>query len=361
MHILTLTAPVNLGKPVGILEAGEWIMADQNAFEIANMAARGTAKLRPFSMLDFPAAPQGENDNRPTLIVRSGAIGDLLMLTPIFVDWATQTGEWFNLCCFPHHFPLFDGNSDVRILEPYPLALREVYRFKQIVSLENTMELDHTRHPTDIFRTALGIGSLDLISYKPIYNVKVSEKLATQKYLFSKRPNIALQLKASVGNRDYPLPHWLTVIQGLEERGWGVLLLGAKGQLPELPPHLRTPFIRDLSRAGLTIRESAAVLSQCNGLIGIDSAFLHFAHALDIPAIGLFGPFPWQIRSANAPLTKAISGTGECAGCCWHRHNGRIYPPGKPCSTPQTGYCVVLASIPPARVVMAAERLKPKS
>lgn len=351
MHVLSLTAPVTLGKTLGDLGAGGWVVTDQNGFEIANMAARGTAKLR--ALVAEEALP---DDGRPDLIMRSGAIGDLLMLTPVLREWRLQRGA-VNLCCFPHHFPLFDGNPDVDTIISYPLALSIVPRFRRIISLENTMECDHVRHPTDIFSNALGLTRGT--GYKPIYHVKVSEKLATSQHLFHARPNIALQLKASVANRDYPLPHWLEVIQGLEKRGWGVLLLGAKGQIPVFPPNIRSPFIRDLSAMGLTIRESAAVLSQCDAFIGIDSAFLHFAHALDVPAIGLFGPFPWGIRIGNAPKTRAISGTGDCAGCCWHIHAGNVYPPNKPCSTAR--HCVVLASIAPTRIIAAAELLKPKT
>lgn len=348
MHVLTLTAPLDVGKPIGIIQPGEWVVTDQNAFELANMAARGTVSVRPFK-------PEEEvlNDVRPDLIVRSGAIGDLLMLTPVFRVLAATPGKP-NLCCFPHHFSLFGGNPDIGELVPYPLALSEVPRFHEIISLENTMECDHTQHPTDIFAEALGVEARD---HKPIYHVKVSEKVAARAHLFTQRPNIALQLKASVANRDYPLPHWMQVIAGLEKRGWGVLLLGAKGQIPTMPPHMRSPFVKDLSALGLTIRESAAVLSVCDAFIGIDSAFLHFAHALDIPAVGLFGPFRWQVRTGNAPKIRALSGEGECAGCSWHRHNGRVYPPGKPCST--VGHCVVLASIKPERIVALAERLKP--
>ena len=45
MHLLTLTEPVNLGKTLGILEAGSWLMHDLNAFEIAIKARRGAVKV----------------------------------------------------------------------------------------------------------------------------------------------------------------------------------------------------------------------------------------------------------------------------------------------------------------------------
>lgn len=355
MHVLTLTEPLPLGKTLGDLGAGEWVVTDQHVFEMGNMAARGTATARPMIAL-----PTTHDDGRPDLIMRTGAIGDLLMLTPVLHECLWKTGMKINLCCFPHHFPLFEGNNDITSLVPYPLALSEVYRYRQIFSLENMMECDHTRHPTDIFHDALRLEpGPRLAGYKPVYHLKASEIINARQSIFSNRPNIALQLKASVANRDYPLPQWLAVIQGLERRGWGVLLLGARGQISPMPPHVKTPFIRDLSAIDLPLRESAAVLSLCDAFIGIDSAFLHFAHAFDIPAIGLYGPFRWQVRTGGAPNIRAISGTGDCAGCGWHRHNGNIYPPNKPCSTAR--HCVVLASIQPERVVAAAEKLKPKT
>lgn len=351
-----------MSKQMGVLDPGEWLMTDLNAFEIAQMAPRGAAKISQFT---GPSQPDGEWDHlpditpfNPVLVMRSGAIGDLLMLSPALLALRAKSdgNQRVSLCCFPHHFPIFSGNRFISELIPYPLNASDAWKWRHIISLENTMESNHSQHATDVFAKALGLQT-PLPSYKPTYHATDEEKATTKKHLFDNRPNIVVQPKASIANRDYPFPLWGQVIHKLEQRGWGVLLVGAKGQIPPLPPPLRTPFIRDLSQLDLSFRESAAVLAQAQAFCGVDSAFIHLCHALDIPAVGLYGPFPWQIRTLHAHKTIAISGTGECAGCCWHMHAGKMFPPNKPCSKIQ--HCVVMESIPPERIISKIDLLKP--
>ena len=159
---------------------------------------------------------------------------------------------------------------------------------------------------------------------------------------------------SSVPNRDYPLKQWMGVIQGVINRGWDVVVFGHPMQYPKMKS---SPHLTNLTLDKLTFRQSAAVLSQCAAFCGIDSAWLHMCFALNIPAVGLFGPFPWQIRTAKAPLTVALSGTGECAGCQWHLHAGQPFPPDKPCAAARQ--CSVLASITPERIVSKIDSLKP--
>lgn len=348
MHVLSLSEPVNLGKTLGVLGAGQWLMHDLNAFEIALKAKRGAAKVNQY----YDGGPDDRNTFRSSLIMRSGAIGDLLLLTPVLAEMKRKSGLANSLCCFAHHQELFAGNEDVLSTIPYPLALDASGKFI-ITSLENTMECDHTQHATDVFAKALGL-TTPLADYRPVYHVTDAEKEATQKHLFKQRPTLAVQVKASVANRDYPLPLWYEVITKLEQRGWGIVLLGRKGQTPPMPDHA---FIRDLSALGLSFRESAAVLSQCQAFVGVDSAWAHMCHALDIPAVVLFAAFDWKNRTGKAPKTIAISGVGECAPCSWHMHAGHQFPPGKPCSKPQV--CTVLASITPERIVAKVSLLKP--
>jgi ADP-heptose:LPS heptosyltransferase len=354
MHKLTLTQPINLGKTLGIVAPGSYLLHDVNAFEFGQLAERGSVKLE--STFPFIGNPDG-----PVLIMRSGAIGDLLMLTPALREFVLATNSKPALCCHRHHFPLFEGNPWVGELVPYPLNVERLGDFREIISLENVFESNHTEHPTELFYKALGLTETKKEDYapwsrKPIYTVTAEEIERTKKYLYSNRPNIALHMRASVANRDYPPQQWLETIVKLEQRGWGVMLLGRRGQFPPIPPQLNTPYIRNLAEAELSLRDSVAVASQCTGLIGPDSSFLHFAHALDLPAIGLFGAFPWQIRIAGAKNIRALSGKGDCAGCCYHMHAGRQFPMDKPCT--HLHKCVVMETIEPNRIVAAAELLK---
>jgi ADP-heptose:LPS heptosyltransferase len=355
MHVMTLREPVNLGKTLGVLPAGEWLVTDLNAFEIAQRAQRGMAKVRDW-------VPSGRPHGIPvvtrsSLIISNGAIGDILLLTPVLAAIKNrEVNNHVSICCFPQRFGLFNGNQDIDELVSYPIPLKDAYGYTELISLENTVECDHTQHATDVFATALGVPT-PLADYRPVYSLSEAEKAATEKYLFKGRPNIVIHVKASVANRDYPFEQWVEVMRKLEQRGWGILVFGTPGQFPEIPPQFANPFVRDLSRSDLSFRQCAAILAQAQAFCGVDSAWAHMCHALDIPAVVLFGPFSWETRTSKAPKTIAISGVGECAPCNWHMHAGREFPPGKPCTHVQR--CTVLAGITVDRIVQKVCLLKP--
>lgn len=362
MHLVTNSAPVNLGKTLGILEPGNWLCHDANAFEIAMIAERGKAKLSYEGWRHFLATEDGPDDtrvpsrDRPTLIMRSGTIGDLLMLTPALKEYKLRTRLPIALSCFSHHVNQFDHTGLVDQFLPYPFPLARAGEFSRILDLGNTIESNHERLAHEVFAQEFEL-PIPLPSYKPLYVVSEFEKEAAKKHVFTNRPNLAVQPVASVPNRNYPPQKMLQTIFELEKRGWGVLILGRKGQVPMLPPQLQTPYVRNLSVHDLPLRESVAVLANCQAFLGVDSAFMHFAAALDIPAVSLHGPFPWGIRTAGYPKNIAVSGKGDCAGCCWHLHAGSAFPPNKPCS--DNGICVVMSSIEPGRIIAKVDALRP--
>lgn len=339
MHILTLTAPLTVGGSIGTLTPGDWVLHDQNAFELAIMAERGTALLMSY----FPRVnPIGST----ILFMRSGAIGDLLFLGPAIRAYKKANPNTpVHLCCRKEHWGLFKNTDLVSELIQYPPKLKNLAEYLRVVSLENVMELAPNTHATDIFAGALKVSVED---YKPIYQVTDEEKSIVSYLTRSTRPKLGVQMVSSTKNRNYPLELWAEVITELHDRGWEVFLFGLPGQIPTMPPDVRRPFIHDISDKGMTFRETAALLSLCNAFVGVDSSLLHLCHALDIPAVGLYGPFNWEARTGKAPLTRALSGEGECAGCHWHAKNGQHFPP-MACREAQR--CSVLASIPPDRII----------
>lgn len=354
MHVLSLKVPISVNK-CGVVPPGEWILNDLNAFEIA-AAARppGSATVNRFKPVQTIDADGVEPF--PVLIMRSGVIGDLLFLTPALKEYAATCGKKVALCTWSKNFDQFNGCEFISELVSYPLAATDAWRFSEIKCLDYVMELDHEDHATDAFAKALGL-PIPLPDYRPFYRVTYEEKEAAKKHLFAARPTLVVHQVASSPTRTYPMARWLEVIIRLERAGWGILLFGLPGQFPEFPKQYATPFIRDLSRPGISFREAAAVLSQSTAFVGVDSAFVHLCHALDIPAVGLYGPFPWQLRTGKAPKTTAVSGVGECAPCFYHTFKGPAFPPNKPCSTARC--CVVLDGIVPERIVSKVSLLKP--
>lgn len=351
MHVLRATKPIHMGRDK-VLEAGEWLMHDQNAFECAMLADRGTTTLSTFP--NRTSLLLEKTTVADLTIIRSGAIGDLLLASPAIKAFKETTGTKINLSCFPERAQLFDHTDLFSNILPYPLPFDTSQRIN-LLSLENVIETNNTDHATDAFAKALGVTVTD---YKPIYVVTPEEKRDALFDLPKGRPFVGIQPRSTARNRDYPDDQWQEVIAALDKRGWHVILFGSFGQIPALPPSLeRNLHVTNLAMERRTFRQAAAFLANCDAFCGVDSAFLHLCHALDIPAVGLFGAFSWKTRTSKAPKTIALTGAGDCAGCSWLPRNGRHFPPDMPCSVKQQ--CQVLADIKPSTIVAKLDAMKP--
>lgn len=338
-----------------MLQPGEWLCQDSTAFELGLMAPRGTIEVEPYpkTMIREPQSFFGRADACTSiLIIRSGAIGDLLLLSPAIEALQKDFPDTeITLSCFAKHFPMLQAIPNLRLVN-YPPQLAFSGPIQSIVSLENVIELAPDKHAIDAFAEALGVTMTD---YKPVYHVsEIERETALIAFPTTGRKRIALHVRASTKNRDYPFPKWAEIILTLAMRGHDVFLFGGKGQIP--PFKSEEPIVGTITDTShLSIREAAALLSTCDAFAGVDSCFIHFCHALDIPAIGLFSVFPWQTRTSKAPKTHVLQATGECAPCHWLAQAGSHFPPNKPCTS--KGYCTVLAQIEPQKVIAKIERL----
>lgn len=344
MHVLTLTKPLDIG-PNGILEAGEYIVENSNGGQLLAMTYGAT--LRPFDWF----IPKLELSD--TIVVRPGGFGDLILLTPAIRGlMRSQTnGTKVRVACFPQYITLFDGTGIETI--PYPIRITDEIRSSNIIFLEDSVEHHEdgrTLHMTDVFCKRLGVDPEDK---KAEYFVSDEERSWAEKYVKKHWPiagpvkRAAIQTQASTHCRTPP--QLGEVVAQLYAKGWHCFLLGSPYSIP-VQNKLR---ITNCTLDNLTFRQSAAVLDACDIILGPDSALIHVAGAINKPAVGLYGAFPWQLRTAYAPNTIAIQGHGECAPCFYHGRNGEHFPRNGPCH--KVGKCVVLDSIIPEAIVQKVE------
>ncbi len=364
MHIVRNSAPLLL--PYGQqLPPGEWLMQDDTAFMCAVGAERGAVSMEAWrsplrgkrtatvmidEAMDVP-------EPRSILLIRSGAIGDLLLLSPCLKPLREKyPNASITLCCYGNHFPViqsFFKDFDVAHCY-YPIGVFALANYDLIIPLENIIELATEKgiHATDAFAEALGVTVTD---YKPVYRVTPDEAAHVDGTLgfgraFNQKPRVALHLHASSKVRGYPLQNWNFIMQQLLNRGWEIMLLGSQDGIKGAPP-----AIKDCS--GLSFREAAAVLATCDVFCGVDSSFFNLCPALGVPAIGLFGPVDWRTRVKEGSGQLALAGVGECAPCGWtNSRAGRQWPAGMPCE--KAGTCVPLAEIKPERVVAKIDQYR---
>ncbi len=146
------------------------------------------------------------------------------------------------------------------------------------------------------------------------------------------------------------------MVEAFRRADWEVYLFGRPGEFRTDGP--MTHDVMDLSRRGLTWRQSAATLLTCDVVLAPDSSMMHVAGALGVPCVALFGPFPWKLRTAYYKSVHALQGIDGCAMApCFHAEHTLtgLFPNDGPCMA--TGHCVVLDSILPKRILAKVEQV----
>jgi ADP-heptose:LPS heptosyltransferase len=359
MHILNLPVRLELG-PQDIYPPGEYLSTDIVAAQMLLMADGGSmVPLREVRRFVTGAPP------RNILIQRAGGFGDLILLTPVLREIKRRWPSVHLAVSTMGHYGVALANLpfvDEIVQFPVPLAVAET--FDAWVFLENAIEKNSRAkelHMTELFAEIVGI--TDIADLHPAYAVKPTEAIwCNEAYPRNSMPRVCVQVGASAKCRVYPQQLIINGCEDMIQRGWEVFLLGTPGEIKwdqrvQLPPTLH-----DLTRSGLTFRQSCALINTADCVIGSDSALIHVAGALRVPAVGLYGPFPWKLRTKHCPTTVALTGSVNSKACpCFHHASAtmRNHFPAN-CPSKDKGVCEVLADIEPKRIVRQAEKIMRK-
>ncbi len=306
---------------------------------------------------------------------RVGGFGDIILMTPLLRELKRRWPKCvLHFSCMNHYGVVLAGLDYIDACIGYPIPQALLATYDAWIFFENAIERNpraEKMHMTDLFGeiagfkgtvrdlSLLGKGQPAIVDKKPDYKVSENEMIwVMEQYprINSKR-RVCVQISASGKCRVYPVQKMGEALAMLIKKGWEVMLLGAKGDVVGIKD---TPDLRNLAAAGLTFRQSCAVINNSDAFIGSDSALLHIAGALGIPAVGLYGPFPADLRTRYCPTTVALSGKGSCAPC-FHHHNptlGNDFPDN--CPSRSRGLCQVLEKIAPDDIVRNVERIAKK-
>ena len=367
MHVLTIPdTPLTISQ--GTMQAGRYVCEDNNAAELLLMNQALAPTIEPFVAL----AP-GKSDR--LLIIGTMGFGDALLITPCLRELKKRNPKRdIILACWPAQRQVFFGLPYVDGFVDYPPKLELLQDFGSVLFLERAVEfnlLGRAQHMTDRFAQHLGLGRDDWTDDK-----KPDFKLSGEEYVWAmktfepspRKKRLAIQVQAGVRCRTYPISKIAgaragtnggkpipSMVDDMVRDGWEVCLVGQPG---EFRVDSCPKGVVDITRLGLTFRQSAAFLTTCNAVLAPDSSIMHLAGTLGIPCVGLFGPFPWKLRTAYYKTVFALHGNGVCpmAPCFWSHHNGLpLFPAGGPCN--QTGLCEELSSIEPERIRAKLEQI----
>lgn len=350
MHIVDSKCGVDLGQLLS-LPPGKYVAEDLNAFDIGSLSRRGETTLT-YAPGDKPFDETKDWSGKKILIVRPGGFGDLLFLTPSIEEMKRRWPSCeIHVCAFARYQEVLK-TSQADAIVAYPLPFDDLANYDAVIYLENVIEGNpeaEQLHAVDVVAKRIGLSHLT--SKEMIYSFTEEEAAwASARYPRTPAKRVAIQMSASGHARSYPGTLLMEVIMGLTRKGTEVYLMGFPGEVTAKVP----PPIRNLTIEGLSFRQSVAAMSTCDVVLGPDSVMIHIAGAINMPALGLYGAFPWKLRTAYAKSVRAIQGHSGCSIAPCFFHGSRVakhFPLDGPCS--KSKRCEVMASIEPKRILAA--------
>jgi ADP-heptose:LPS heptosyltransferase len=353
MHFLTIYDRFAISK-THVIDPGMYLIDDMAGAQLLVQCGRG--KMEPLNEAQFRPFNETQDWNgKKILFFRFGGFGDLILLTPVLREiknrWPNcqiHVATFNNYAPVLHHLPFVDKTVK------FPPSKEEADGYDAWVFLENAIERNPRAkeiHITDLFAEITGVSGIK--NKLPEYRTTGGEVTWAEEG-YPRAPGIrriAIQVAAEAQCRTYPEQQMQEVMDALLAKGWEIFLLGARGSIQA--GHKENVY--NLTQVGVTFRQSCAIIETSDCVLAPDSALLHAAGALSVPAVGLYGAFPWKLRTAYCPTTFAIEGKGECSPCFHHVHLHHYFPKDGPCQ--KTGRCEVLASIKPERVVHKIEQI----
>jgi ADP-heptose:LPS heptosyltransferase len=286
-------------------------------------------------------------NNKKLLIIRYGGIGDVISsmfaiaelknkYPTVKIGYLTNFKNLDILRIFPN---LIDYVSQ-------PIAkLETIRRFDYVVCLDNVIELDDesTNAPIqDIYAKHLfsniTLNSLDMVFNNNIINQKTISK------------GIGIQYITNSVIRNYNIDNIICLINLLTAKfpNEPICLLGPPNDYLNVEYILskinsQNIIVNGCGSKELNILETIKLVNTLKLVIGPDSSMLHIAGICNVPAIGLFGSFPSDLRMSYYNKMIGIDGKSDCSPC--FRHNPQAF-----CKL-NNGQGVCLNSISPQLII----------
>lgn len=226
------------------------------------------------------------------LVRRQGAIGDVLMITPV-------------LRALKKTYP----ESRLYVETQCPQLLEENRNIEQIINTSNNNHFDLTYElEYEAFPGEIRIDSMSRQAGVQLDNRKMEVFLNEPKKMPIERPYVVFHTGKSWPNRELSIDKWAGIARYLQERGYRIAETGTSAT-ERIPVDGIADFRdRQWGFVSKLIRDSEF-------FVGIDSACSNLAKALQVPAFIFYGCVNPAVMLADAIEYPIIAKNLDCLGC----------------------------------------------
>lgn len=285
---------------------------------------------------------KGEDlSGKSILTFRTGGIGDLMFLNPVLVYLKKKfpscilkaaSGCKQPLENLPEIDELYDMPFDSEILSTVDYALM----FQGII--ESSNETSKRTHAVDMFFSYFSIDSIQFPAEekcpKLVYNdeeMKWLDKTCKELEIEEKDYVIGIQMETSAPLRNFPKEKMKIVIDVLaKEPNVKILLIGTDAQ-STVANFYKGDYKNVIPAITYSVRQSIILAKRYNLVISSDSFMIQAAGALGTPLVGLYGPFPSEVRMKYFKNAIGLEPKVACSPCYKHDFRACIKGHPSPC------------------------------
>jgi GT2 family glycosyltransferase/ADP-heptose:LPS heptosyltransferase/predicted SAM-dependent methyltransferase len=247
------------------------------------------------------------------LIKRRGALGDVILTTPIAKKLREDNGRSAVINVATDSGTAYMNNPYVDTVMPFnsPSA-----GYDQIVDLDLAYEKSPKMHIIDAYSmVAFGHTDYDKTTTmvasdadRDAIDALISEKGIDPSKL------VLMHMAVTWKNRTWPKDYWSSTVDKLLAAGYQIGIVGSGGDMV-----VQKPGVVDLTKR-LTLHQIAELIGRSKCFVGSDSGLLHVAGTTETPIVGLFfsakGEYRVPYRRGELGWrTKILKPSVECYGC----------------------------------------------
>jgi ADP-heptose:LPS heptosyltransferase len=275
------------------------------------------------------------------LVWRTGGVGDICFLSSVFQYLKNKykncfirvaTGCRQPLENLPEVDELYDMPFDSKLLE-----ISDLHIFFQGI-LESSSEKSKVTHAVDMFYSYFGIDStqIDPSFKKPRLAFSEAEMkwLDTEVRALSLQPDdfvMGLQMETSAPLRNYPKEKLKIIVDIMAKEPKVKIVLIGSPQQAAVGGFLKGNNPNVIVATNYDVRKSIVLANRYNLILSPDSFMVQVAGALDKPLIGLYGPFPSEVRMKYFKNAIGMESKVVCSPCFQHDFRPCIKGHPSPC------------------------------
>jgi ADP-heptose:LPS heptosyltransferase len=349
-------------------EAGhKYVMAEDTEQNYRNLYGQCMGMSYPIDPVYRPYKGQDLNGKR-IMAFRSGGIGDIFFLQPSirylkklypksFIRAASGCKE--PLENVPEIDELYDMPFDANLLNDVDMHLL----FQGII--ETSSEMSKRTHAVDMFFSYFGIDSIQL----PAEDKRPRLFFTDKEVEWCKQTTVSLgitdadyvvgiQMETSAPLRNFPKEKMKAVIDILSrEENTKIVLVGTAEQHGMIAGFFKGGNPNVIPALTFNVRQSIVLASRYDLIISPDSFMVQAAGAMDKPLVGLYGPFPSEVRMKYFKNAVGLDPAVVCSPCYKHDFRACIKGFPSPCFT-QMNIEDVLKSVDYLKSKMTGRHMK---